>query len=637
MSVEMEILRREAWQLDLGAWPVGSSKAHFRVWAPRAKRVSVDLVGQSQLPIHLPVQMKPCERGYFEATVFGIEPGTRYRYVLDGQKACPDPASRFQPDGVHGPSAVIDPDAFPWSDHSWSGIPLQRLIIYELHVGTFTREGTFQAIIPLLDYLQNDLGVTAIELMPVAQFPGTRNWGYDGVSPFAVQSSYGGPEGLKAFVNACHEKGIAVVLDVVYNHLGPEGNYLGDFGPYFTDRYRTPWGCAINYDGPDSDEVRAYFINNALYWVTEFHIDALRLDAIHCIFDYSARHILRELTEAVHAQADRLGRLIHVIAESDLNDVRVIAPLAEGGHGLDGQWNDDFHHALHAVLTGERTGYYEDFGRLDQLATALQEGFVYSGQRSCFRRRHHGSSSISRPISQFIVFSQNHDQVGNRAGGERLSTLVPREALKVAAAACLLAPNLPLLFMGEEYGETAPFQYFTDHGDPALVEAVWKGRRAEFASFAWEGEVPDPQDPATFEHSWVHPGPQTQGEHVQLLRWYHRLIHLRKSVPALGSAQPGHHEHHVWVEESKQVLFLHRRILRSPAALVILGFNRKPISVILRKPIGTWELMVGGLDKEFGGSGLNHFPARVVIGHKGQTIPLPAYGVAVYLECTPSR
>jgi maltooligosyltrehalose trehalohydrolase len=637
MSVKMEIPKREGWQLDLGAWPIGSSKVHFRVWAPRAKRVSIDLVGQSQLPIHLPVPMKPCERGYFETTVLGIEPGIRYRYVLDGQKACPDPASRFQPDGVHGPSAVMDPDAFRWSDHSWSGIPLQRFIIYELHVGRFTREGTFQALIPLLDYLQNDVGVTAIELMPVAQFPGARNWGYDGVSPFAVQSSYGGPDGLKAFVNACHEKGIAVILDVVYNHLGPEGNYLADFGPYFTDRYRTPWGCSINYDGPDSDEVRAYFINNALYWVTEFHIDALRLDAIHCIFDCSARHILRELTEAVHAQADRLGRLIHVIAESDLNDVRVIAPLADGGYGLDGQWNDDFHHALHAVLTGERTGYYEDFGRLDQLATALQEGFVYSGQRSRFRRRYHGSSSINRPISQFIVFSQNHDQVGNRAGGERLSTLVPREALKVAAAVCLLAPNLPLLFMGEEYGETAPFQYFTDHGDSALVEAVWKGRRAEFASFAWEGEVPDPQDPATFQRSQVHPGPQTQKERVHLLRWYHRLINLRKSIPALGSAQPSQHEHLVWVEETEQVLFLHRRILSSPAALVILGFNREEISVTLRKPIGTWELIVGALDIEFGGPGLNHFPARMVIGHEGETIPLSAYGVAVYLESTPSR
>jgi len=580
--------------------------------------------------------MNPNERGYFELMVSGVEPGARYRYVLDGQKERPDPASRFQPEGVHGSSEVIDPEAFQWSDDGWAGIPFHQLIIYELHVGTFTKEGTFQAIIPFLEYLRHDVGITAIELMPVAQFPGRRNWGYDGVYPFAVQASYGGSDGLKTFVNACHQKGIAVVLDVVYNHLGPEGNYLGDFGPYFTDRYRTPWGCAINYDGPESDEVRAYFINNALYWVTEFHIDALRLDAIHSIFDFGACHILCELTEAVHAQADRLGRAIHVIAESDLNDARVISPMVEGGYGLDGQWNDDFHHALHTVLTGERRGYYEDFGRLDQLATALCEGFVYSGQRSTFRRQHHGNSSKSRPLSQFIAFSQNHDQIGNRAQGERLSTIVPHEALKVAAATYLLAPKTPLLFMGEEYGEKAPFQYFTDHEDPALVEAVRKGRRAEFASFAWDSDVPDPQNPGTFEHSRVYPGNQTLVEHNQILRWYHRLIHLRKSIPALGSAQCGQHEHRVWAEESKQLLLLHRTLHRQSAALIILSFNREPISVCLQKPIGTWELMVDSQDVEFGGSGLNGFPATLVIGLKEQTISVPAYGVAVYLDRSPS-
>ena len=627
---------KELWQLQLGAWPIGPSKVHFRVWAPYAKQVEVDLSGPSQRPSGHPVQLKLCERGYFEATVYGIEPGARYRYVLDEQKSRPDPVSRFQPEGVHGPSAVTVPHTFQWSDDRWSGAPIERFIIYELHVGTFTREGTFQAIIPLLEYLQNDVGVTAIELMPIAQFPGTRNWGYDGASPYAVQSSYGGPDGLRALVNACHERGIAVILDVVYNHLGPEGNYLSDFGPYFTDRYRTPWGCAINYDGPDSDEVRSYVINNALYWVTEFHIDALRLDAIHSIFDCSTRHILRELTEAVHAQAERLGRLIHVIAESDLNDVRVIAPIAEGGYGLDSQWNDDFHHALHTVLTGERRGYYEDFGRLDQLATALKEGFVYSGQRSSFRRRRHGSSSISRPLSQFIVYSQNHDQVGNRAEGERLSTLVPRDALKVAAAACLLAPNIPLLFMGEEYGETAPFLYFIEHGDPTLVDAVRKGRRAEFASFAWEGELPDPQDPATFERSRVHPGPQTREECGQLLRWYRRLIGIRTSVSALGAAQRDQHEHDIWVEEGDQILVLYRRVLNSRAALVILSVSRDQISVTLRKPLGTWELIVASWDVEFGGSGRNHVPATVVVGEQAQTISMPAYSVAIYLECIPS-
>ena len=628
--------REEGWELDLGARPLDSSRVHFRVWAPHAKQVSINLMGQSELAIRPPVQMNPNERGYFELMVSGVEPGARYRYVLDGQKERPDPASRFQPEGVHGSSEVIDPEAFQWSDDGWAGIPFHQLIIYELHVGTFTKEGTFQSIIPFLEYLRHDVGITAIELMPVAQFPGRRNWGYDGVYPFAVQASYGGSDGLKTFVNACHQKGIAVVLDVVYNHLGPEGNYLGDFGPYFTDRYRTPWGCAINYDGPESDEVRAYFINNALYWVTEFHIDALRLDAIHSIFDFGACHILCELTEAVHAQADRLGRAIHVIAESDLNDARVISPMVEGGYGLDGQWNDDFHHALHTVLTGERRGYYEDFGRLDQLATALCEGFVYSGQRSTFRRRHQGNSSKSRPLSQFIAFSQNHDQIGNRAQGERLSTIVPHEALKVAAATYLLAPKTPLLFMGEEYGEKAPFQYFTDHEDPALVEAVRKGRRAEFASFAWDSDVPDPQNPGTFEHSRVYPGNQTLVEHNQILRWYHRLIHLRKSIPALGSAQCGQHEHRVWAEESKQLLLLHRTLHRQSAALIILSFNREPISACLQKPIGAWELMVDSQDVEFGGSGLNGFPATLVIGLKEQTISVPAYGVAVYLDRSPS-
>ena len=628
--------REEGWELDLGARPLDSSRVHFRVWAPHAKQVSINLMGQSELAIRPPVQMNPNERGYFELMVSGVEPGARYRYVLDGQKERPDPASRFQPEGVHGSSEVIDPEAFQWTDDGWAGIPFHQLIIYELHVGTFTKEGTFQSIIPFLEYLRHDVGITAVELMPVAQFPGRRNWGYDGVYPFAVQASYGGSDGLKTFVNACHQKGIAVVLDVVYNHLGPEGNYLGDFGPYFTDRYRTPWGCAINYDGPESDEVRAYFINNALYWVTEFHIDALRLDAIHSIFDFGACHILCELTEAVHAQADRLGRAIHVIAESDLNDARVISPMVEGGYGLDGQWNDDFHHALHTVLTGERRGYYEDFGRLDQLATALCEGFVYSGQRSTFRRRHQGNSSKSRPLSQFIAFSQNHDQIGNRAQGERLSTIVPHEALKVAAATYLLAPKTPLLFMGEEYGEKAPFQYFTDHEDPALVEAVRKGRRAEFASFAWDSDVPDPQNPGTFEHSRVYPGNQTLVEHNQILRWYHRLIHLRKSIPALGSAQYGQHEHRVWAEESKQLLLLHRTLHRQSAALIILSFNREPISACLQKPIGAWELMVDSQDVEFGGSGLNGFPATLVIGLKEQTISVPAYGVAVYLDRSPS-
>ncbi|MDH5669907.1 MAG: alpha-amylase family glycosyl hydrolase, partial [Nitrospira sp.] len=326
----------EPWRLELGANQIGPGHVRFRVWAPFARQVAVELVGQRQSP----VPMQPASPGYFEATLEDVDPRARYRYVLDGNKARPDPVSRFQPDGVHGASAVVDPDCFTWTDGGWRGLPLKDLIIYELHVGTFTQEGTFEAIIPRLTYLKETVGVTAIELMPVAQFPGRRNWGYDGTYPFAVQASYGGPQGLKQFVDACHAAGLAVILDVVYNHLGPEGNYLGDFGPYFTDHYRTPWGSALNFDGPDSDEVRNYFISNALYWVTEYHIDGLRLDAVHGIYDFSANHILKEMAAAVHAEAGKLNRRIMVIAESDLNDSRLIGLPGAGGYGLDGQWND---------------------------------------------------------------------------------------------------------------------------------------------------------------------------------------------------------------------------------------------------------------------------------------------------------
>lgn len=616
------------WQLDLGARFLGPAQVRFRVWAPRAKTVSVRLIGRDGRPT--PLQSR--ELGYFEADMPGVVEGDRYLYVLNDEKERPDPASRFQPDGVHGPSAVVDPGAFRWTDQGWRGLTRDQLVIYELHVGTFTREGTFQAVVPLLDYLRHDVGVTAIELMPVAQFPGTRNWGYDGVYPFAPQASYGGPQGLRLLVDACHAKGLGVILDVVYNHLGPEGNYLGDFGPYFTDRYHTPWGAAINYDGPDSDEVRRYIIGNALYWITEYHIDGLRLDAIHGIYDFGVRHILRDLTDAVHAQADRLGRSVLVIAESDLNDVRVIAPPEEGGYGLDAQWNDDFHHALHARLTGEREGYYQDFGRLDQLAAAIQDGFVYTGQRSAYRRRRHGSVSRGRPSSRFVVFAQNHDQVGNRARGDRLSTLIPFEALKVAAAAVLLAPNIPLLFMGEEYGERAPFLYFTDHGDPALVEAVRRGRKAEFAAFGWTGDIPDPQDPATFDRSRVRPGEPADPRQSALLRWYRRLLDLRRSVPAFAAAESGSAGHHAWTDDAQQVLTLHRWAADGSAALVILGFNDQPASLLLPPPQGPWRLSLWSGTEEFGGTGEELWPKELGAETPEVAVRLPAYAAAVYLK-----
>ena len=511
--------------LDIGASPV-DGKVRFRVWAPVVTSVEVELVGGDA--IKTPLQR---DGQYFQGLVPAAA-GDRYWYWLDGTLRRPDPASRSQPDGVHGPSQVIDP-VFAWSDSLWRGIALEELIIYELHVGTFTPQGTFDRVISRLDYLC-EIGVTAVELMPVAQFPGERNWGYDGTFPFAPQNSYGGPDELKRLVNACHSRGLAVVLDVVYNHLGPEGNYLHEFGPYFTDRYRTPWGDAVNFDGPDSNPVRDYFISNALYWITEYHIDALRLDAIQSIYDFSALHILQKLAEDVHRQGTALGRRVHVIAESDLNDVRVIKTPEAGGYGLDAQWNDDFHHALRALLTNDLAGYYGDFGLFSDLVKGFSEGFILSGGYSAYRRRRHGSSSVNIPPSQLVVFSQNHDQVGNRMAGERSSAHLSLQQLMLAAAIVLLSPYVPLLFMGEEYAESAPFPYFVSHGDTDLVETVRQGRQEEFAAFACQGSSPDPQSEATFLSAKLDQEQCQRGDHRVVFDFYRELIRLRKKCAPLA-------------------------------------------------------------------------------------------------------
>ena len=513
----------------------------------------------------------------------------------------------------------------------WKGKALDEYIIYELHVGTFTKEGTFEAIIPHLSYLRDTVGITAIELMPVAEFPGRRNWGYDGVHPFAPQSSYGGPHGMKRLVDACHAAGLAVILDVVYNHFGPEGNYLNDFGPYFTDRYRTPWGSAINYDGPESDEVRQYVVDNAVYWVTEYHIDGLRLDAIHGIFDFSAQHVLKDIASAVHSQAQRLGRVVNVIAESDLNDTRVIDSPSVGGYGLDGQWNDDFHHALRVVVAGERKGYYEDFHGLTDLAAAVRNGFVYHARYSAHRRRRHGNSSRHCQPSQFVVFSQNHDQIGNRAVGDRLSTQLPWEALKAIRALVLLSPNIPLLFMGEEYGETAPFQYFIEHGDPDLIEAVRQGRRREFAHFGWNPEdIPDPQDAATFERSRLN-RERLNDRQAALLRWSQALIQLRKKEPALGAGDGTIRKHRVWVFEDERVLVMHRWTRDKAASLVVCGFNPSPVTVRLVEPQGTWVRRLDSMEKEFGGSGQGSVPMQLSVSSEGTSVLIPTHGAAVFV------
>jgi maltooligosyltrehalose trehalohydrolase len=537
---------------DIGARYHGNGMCEFTVWAPNARRVSLHVMA----PDDRLVPMTEREHGYWSSTADGVFPGARYLYRLSDSLERADPASFFQPEGVHGPSEVLDHESFDWHDAGWSGVPLDRMIIYEVHVGTFTRAGTFRGVIDRLDDLA-ELGITALELMPVAQFPGERNWGYDGVLPFSVQNSYGGPEGLRLLVDACHGNGIAVILDVVYNHLGPEGNHLSDFGPYFTDRYRTPWGKAVNFDGPRSSEVRNYFIRNAISWFENYHVDALRLDAVHGIFDQSAKHILRELAECVEECCRTAGRKLLLIAESDLNDARIIEDRQRGGYGVDAQWNDDFHHSLHTLLTGERSGYYEDFGSIEDLAKAIREGFIYDWRYSRYRKRYHGSPSGHLPADRFIVSAQNHDQVGNRMRGERLSGLVSFEALKLAAGVTLVTPAVPLLFMGEEYAEERPFLYFVSHTDPDLVRTVREGRKEEFSSFGWDGEPADPQAEDTFlssKLSWDH---RNSGLHGVMLEYYRRLLELRRTIPTLST--PAREGLEVGCDEEGRLLRLERR------------------------------------------------------------------------------
>ncbi len=615
--------------VPLGAVVTGPSQVTFRAWAPWTKTIAVEIIGSK--PETIPMNPQPF--GYWEATVSNIGVGTRYYYLLHEKLQRPDPASRFQPEGVHGPSEIIDPADFHWTDQRWKGLPLKDHIIYELHPGTFTKAGTFEAIIPFLPYLRDEVGITAIELMPVAQFPGERNWGYDGTYLFAPQNSYGGPRGLHRFVDACHAHGLAVVLDVVYNHLGPEGNYWGDFGPLFTDHYHTPWGNAINFDGPHSDAVRNLVISNAVYWVRDYHMDALRLDAIHGIFDFSATHILQDLTDAVHTEAEKGGRAVHVIAESDLNDAKILSPPTKGGYGLDCQWNDDFHHALHSLLTGERQGYYQDFGTLDHLATAYRRHFVLSGQYSSHRQRHHGNSAAHIPPSSFIVFSQNHDQIGNRAQGDRLSTLIPFPAQQVALTATLLSPFIPLLFMGEEFGERSPFQYFIDHGDSHLIEAVRKGRLAEFKPFGWKN-IPDPYDLKTFASSILTP-PEIRDETQQrLASWVKRLILLRKQHESLGTGIKGH-QLRVWLNPEKSVLTIYRKNPNAQPMLIILGFNDQPTTLSLRQPQGRWSKLLDNFDLAFRDPHIvsaDQEPLDPTLSLPKHTLSLPTFTSRVYLR-----
>jgi len=534
-----------------------------------------------------------------------VPPGARYFLKLEGERRLPDPASRFQPEGVHGPSEVYDP-RYTWNDAAWKGLELSDCVIYELHVGTFTRAGTFDALHPHLPWLR-ELGITAIELMPVAQFPGARNWGYDGVGLYAVQNTYGGPAGLKRLVDTCHQRGIAVILDVVYNHLGPEGNYLDQYGPYFTDEVKTPWGAAINFAGRDSDQVRRFFIENALRWIDEFHIDGLRLDAVHAFHDPTARPFLAELSDRIHERAAMLGRRVLVIAESNRNDPRTVAPSAAFGLGCDAQWIDDFHHALHVALTGERHGYYGDFDGVRALAKSYREAFIFSGQHSLYRGRRHGRPiSPSATFDQFVVCAQNHDQIGNRMLGERLSTLVDFESLKLAAGAVLLSPFVPMLFMGEEYGETAPFLYFVSHSDETLVRAVREGRRREFATFQWQGEPPDPQSAETFQRCCLDFG-LAQLEPNRTLRGFHAaLLRLRRERPSLR--MPDRSALEVIQAPDAEVIGLRRR-QGSDETLTILNFSQTPQSLALAETAAPWVKLIDSAGAEWKGPG-SPAPAR---------------------------
>ncbi|WP_176064336.1 malto-oligosyltrehalose trehalohydrolase [Anaeromyxobacter diazotrophicus] len=499
----------------------------FSVWAPAQERLAVRVAGEER-----PLARE--DGGWWSGVVREAKLGDRYQLVLPDGRALPDPASRRQPDGVHGPSQVWDARRYAWR-HAFPGLPLEELAFYELHVGTFTPEGTLDAAAARLRDLV-DLGVTCVELLPVQPFPGNRNWGYDGVSLHAVHEGYGGPEALQRFVDQAHALGLAVCLDVVYNHLGPEGNYLSVWAPYFTDRHKSPWGDGVNYDGPDAGPVRAYVLQAALQWVRDFRVDALRLDAVHAIPDDSPRHLVGALSDAVRAFADGSGRRIHVVAESDLEDRKVVDP-PPGGWGCAAMWADDFHHAVHALLTGERGAFYQDFGGMAPLARALAEGFAFQGEPSRFRKKPWGTDTRGLAPSQFVFSLQNHDQVGNRPAGERLAALVPGEALFPLAALLLLGPGLPLLFMGEEYGEERPFLYFTSHGDPALAKAVSEGRKAEHLAEAGAGGVPDPQDEDTFRRSIL--AHRRDGRHGELWRHHRELLRIRRRhAAALGQRWP---------------------------------------------------------------------------------------------------
>ena len=569
----------------------------FRVWAPGAGQVSVEVAGAKH-----PLAKR--DGGWWEAEVDAAHAGMDYAYFLDDEDlALPDPRSLWQPHGVHGPSRILDSGAFVWNDAGWEAPPLASAILYELHIGTFTPEGTFDAALARLDALR-DLGITHVELMPVNSFPGVHGWGYDGVDLFAPHQPYGGPDALKRFVDACHARGLAVLLDVVYNHLGPSGNYLGKFGPYFTAAHHTPWGDAVNFEGRGSHEARRFFCDNALLWLRDYHCDGLRLDAVHAYTDRSAIHFMEQLGAEVRALEARTGRSYVVIAESDLNDPRFVTARETGGFGLDAQWSDDFHHALFSLLTGERAGYYADFGSLNDLAKSLRAVFVYDGRYSRYRDRIHGRPVVNLPASRFLGYAQNHDQVGNRAKGDRLAQIVSPARAKIAAALVLTAPFVPMLFQGEEWAASSPFQYFTDH-DEELGRLVSEGRRKEFAAFGWQAaDIPDPQSPATFQRSKLHWSERTQPEHAAMLDWYRKLIALRRATPDLTDPDLSHV--HVRCSEEGQWLVMAR-------GSITVAFSLAAEPVPIEVPPGSQILLASAAEVQLADRSLTLPPDSVAL------------------------
>ncbi|GLU52104.1 malto-oligosyltrehalose trehalohydrolase [Dyadobacter frigoris] len=570
-----------------------NGSASIVLWAPEAGHVEILIVSRN---IKIPLISE--EYGYWILKTDILSPGEQYQFILNGEKQLPDPASLSQPEGVYGPSKAIDLKAFAWTDTNWKNIPLKEYITYELHTGTFTPEGTFASMEEKLDYLV-DLGITAIEIMPVSQFSGERNWGYDGVFPFCVQNSYGGAEALQHLVNVCHQKGLAVILDVVYNHIGPEGNHLDEFAPYFTDKYHTPWGNAINFDDAWCDGVRLFFIENALMWFRDFHIDALRMDAVHAIKDFSPVHILQEIKEQVDFLEQQNGRCHYLIVELDLNDTRFINPTYKGGFGMSSQWIDEFHHSLRVSSGQEKSGYYSDFNGIKSLAKSYQDAYVYDGAYSDHRKKKFGMKAKENGGEQFVVFSQNHDHVGNRMFGERTSELVSFDMQKLMAGAVLVSPFLPLLFMGEEYSETGRFQYFVSHTDPELAEAVRKGRKREFRAFHMAGEAPDPMGEEAFLNSKLHWELADKAPHKTMLAYYKKLIEIRKRKSALYVLN--RKDGHVECLEDKGVIVLQRQH-KNQNVICLMNFSNQPreVNVAVYSPV--WHKLIASSDVLWNGS-----------------------------------